>query len=92
MDELGMAISALAAVALPLVGLGPLVRHLLGPLGCLAAGVLLAGVVYWLTGVLWATVFTACLAAAPVLPRRLSVSERLAVAFRLASERRSAWR
>jgi hypothetical protein len=92
MDVSGMAISALAAVALPLVGLGPLVRRLLGPLGCVAAAGILAAIVYWLTGLLWATAFTGCLGIAPVLPRRLRLGERLAVAFRVDSERRSAWR
>jgi hypothetical protein len=92
MDELGMATSALAAVAIPLVGLGPLLRRLLGPWGCVVAGAVLAGIVYGLTGLWWATTFTACLGVAPALSGRLRLRERLAVASRVASERRSAWR
>ncbi len=92
MDELGMATSALVVVALPLVGLGPLLRRLLGRGMSLVAMGILAGIVYWLTGQLWAAIFTAGLGVATVVPRRPSARERLAVAFRLASERRSAWR
>lgn len=92
MDELGMATSALAALALPLVGIGPLLKRVLGPVGCVVGLAVMAGLMFALTGEVWATAFTACLGIATALPRRLRVRERLAVVLRLASERRSAWR
>jgi hypothetical protein len=70
MNDLDVAVSVLAVVAFPLVGIGPMLLRLLRPAGYAVSVVVGSAVVYLLTGEPWATVFTACLAVAVVLPRR----------------------
>jgi hypothetical protein len=75
MSDLDVAVSVLAVVAFPLVGIGPMLLRLLHPAGYAAAVLLCSATVYLLTGEPWATVFTACLAVAVVLPRRPALPE-----------------
>ena len=62
-----MAVSVLAVLALPMIGVGPMLMRTMRPavFGVCAASC--SGLVFVLTGAPWATAFTACLGAALML-------------------------
>ncbi|WP_280150887.1 hypothetical protein [Piscinibacter sp. XHJ-5] len=91
MSDLDVAVSVLAVVAFPLVGIGPMLLRLLRPAGYTVWMLLCSATVYLLTGELWATAFTACLAGAVVVPRR-TAADPAAVAGGYANDRGSALR
>jgi hypothetical protein len=76
MNDLDVAVSVLAAVAFPLVGIGPMLLRLLRVAGYVIWVLASSGVVLMLTGQAWAAAFTACVAVTAVLPRCLPRPER----------------
>lgn len=80
MNELELAAGVLAAVALPLVGIGPVLLRTLPPVVVASAMALCAAVVWLLTREPWATAFTLCLGAAVLLRHHRRRAARLRAA------------
>ena len=77
MEEIEVAVSVLAAVTLPLIGVGPMLMRTLSQRVFVALTLSCSAIVLMLTRAPWASVFTLCVGAALLLAHRRSVNRSM---------------
>jgi hypothetical protein len=90
MDEIEVAVSVLAAVTLPLIGVGPMLMRMLSQRVFAALAASCSAIVLMLTRAPWAAVFTLCVGGALLLAYRRSVKRPTRAAAPVYVEERDA--